>query len=62
MGSLSPRKSNEFKSARDITLLVQGQGIDTTGIHSILANLKKRKKIFSRKSRSSKRLEYALFD
>ncbi len=60
--SLSPRKSNAFMSARDITLRVQALGIDTTGIHSILANLKKRKKIFSRKNRSTKRFEYALLD
>ncbi len=62
VNSLSPKKANAFLTAREITLRVQALGIDTTGIHSILANLKKRKKIFSRKNRSSKRLEYALLD
>lgn len=57
--ALPDRKALVYLSALEITAYVKKARVDTTGIHSVLASMKKRGKIVSRKNRLTKRLEYA---
>lgn len=56
---LPAKDSPWYLSALEITSYVRKAGIATDGIHSVLASMKKRRKIVARKNRLTKRMEYA---